>query len=149
SQFKQAILHIRIVDEKGNERVPKGDDYVAVHLNQDRSLRKLKYDRDSGFVHPITEGKGTLTVHVRYVGFFDPRMPEHTELRQEFVFDAPAKAPTLKPFWPGKNAGLYRDQNVAIDPDRPKQRDGFLLDCMKLIRAAGGHDESRSPKVFH
>lgn len=147
--LKQAVLHIRVVDENGNERVPKGGDAVLVQVNQEDSPRKLKYESEKGFVHPLVEGKGTLTVLVQYASWIDSRAPHFTELRQEFAFDAPAKAPTLKPFWPGKQGDVRGDGQVAIDPDRPAQRDGYLLACMSLNRAAGGHDQLRSPKVFH
>jgi hypothetical protein len=124
SRLKKAMLHVRVVDENGKERVPKGGDRV---MASDR----LKYDPDDGFVREL-DGKGELLVSVRYDGF-EP-------VEQWFRYDAPAKQPTFAPFWPGTDD----------DPDtKGRRRDGYLLACMQLNRAAGGHDDERSPKVFN
>lgn len=120
---KQAVIHIRVLDQNGKERVPKGGDAVSAR-------DKLKYDPKEGYVR-LLEGKGELTVSVSYDGF--------QPLQQRFRYDAPAERPVLAPYWPGTDE----------DPDAKGERKGHLLACMQLTRVAGGHEEQRSPKAFH
>ncbi len=138
NELKEGVLHIRVVDEAGAERVPKGGDAVYISTGKfvvvgGKTLpvrSRLAYQGADGFVLSLA-GIDDILLSVEFDGF--------ESVQQHFHFEAPAKAPTLIPFWP------------ESDRDTPanKRRSGYLLACMDLNRAAGGIGDQRSPKVFN
>lgn len=138
NELKEGVLHVRVVDETGAERVPKGGDAVYVGTGKfvivgGKTLpvkQRLPYQATDGFVLPLA-GNDDILLSVEFDGF--------ESIQQHFHYEAPAKAPALVPFWP------------ESDRDTPanKRRNGYLLACMELNRAAGGISDQRSPKVFN
>lgn len=138
NELKEAFLHVRVVDENGAERVPKGGD--AVYLSTGKFVvvngktlsvkTRLPYKAADGFVYPLV-GKDDIQLSIEFDGF--------ESIQQHFRFEAPAKAPSLIPFWPES------DRDTPVN----RRRSGYLLACMDLNRAAGGISDQRSPKVFN
>lgn len=128
---RDAILHIQVVDENGKPRKPGKNDKVEINHRDRRDRRDmaLPWDESVGFFYsPI--GKGEIVLSIEYDGF--------ARLLQWFQYESPADKPVFKPFWPGTNA----------DPSKEKKKRRYLLECMQISRATGGHDKKRSREVI-
>lgn len=138
NELKEAFLHIRVVDEAGTERTPKGGDavyvgtgkFVVVNGKTLSVKTRLPYNSADGFAYPLV-GSDDIQLSIEFDGF--------ESIQQHFRVEAPAKAPSLIPFWPES------DRDTPVN----RRRTGYLLACMDLNRAAGGISDQRSPKVFN
>ncbi|MDI1476395.1 hypothetical protein [Polyangium sp. y55x31] len=126
--IREALMRV-LVKDGDQPRLLAGDELILEDLNAGAITPEQPYAVGTGAVYRLKTTDLKLSIRIK----------KRAELVQWFEAEAPAERPKLTPYWPGTDS----------EPNANKKRKGYLLECMDILRGAGGQDDLRSPSVFN